>query len=804
MKNLKTIAVVALVCSLGVALADDDPYADYVKLTRTDTDTKSSWNDVGGWSDGMAPTNTKNYYVAPGARLYRVHNVTNSFRFWNGGQLVVAGTFTSAVSQGDQYSPYIADLVLLPGASLWATCYGPLYVSPYDSAAWSMVTVKGTAASPSKITQAYNGSYTSSGSTRSHALKAKFQGTADSYLTFTRPLKNGSTTLDHGFYCRAETATFADYPGTFKVFGGNTIFKPESGSVYNWPLTALVADDGVSLYMYYNNTYNSNTKTANLRSFEVTGSTVYFNYSESGATVFPILNVTDGFAIGGGMTLRVANCPVENFIGGMTSDDPYGKALKIAHLTGAAAANVGDLSDVSLLGSSSVPSPVTNVTLVAVDAGDGAKDVYIASPGIVTMTNENVETSGHPAGSTQYSAFAAGHEGDWSNGVTPPADSSLHYWAKKRLCFFQTTELPNATLTLGRSSSWKAGSRVTFKEINIGSGVSFGLWADHINRTLTAERLNVVRLDSSSSANIYAGQRHVLNVNADLCGNFGIGINNMNNQEGQINFTHVNTNFHGRFIISQRKSSADTEIINYQFTTTLNDARNLGGTFTQDANTYSAVTLYDFPAISVTNDVDFCEPTRGMMVRGGAKFDVSTGKTMRLANQVTYAGVIDKAGTGTLDLAGTARFINGEETTAPVAGTNVLNVLAGALKVSSKTAADGLAVTFEEGTRLIVPADTEAGYYNVKWDAPLTIDTTSGKLPVEVEMTGNEGTGDITVPICTFNATAAADIPETAFRVRRASNGFRLKGPVTKRTNGDGSVTYLATLGLVGTQFMIR
>ena len=92
----------------------------------------------------------------------------------------------------------------------------------------------------------------------------------------------------------------------------------------------------------------------------------------------------------------------------------------------------------------------------------------------------------------------------------------------------------------------------------------------------------------------------------------------------------------------------------------------------------------------------------------------------------------------------------------------------------------------------------------MKWDAPLTINTTDGKLPVEVEMTGNEGTGDITVPICTFNATAAADIPETSFTVLRASNKFRQKGPVTKRTNGDGSVTYLATLGRFGTQFMIR
>ena len=131
--------------------------------------------------------------------------------------------------------------------------------------------------------------------------------------------------------------------------------------------------------------------------------------------------------------------------------------------------------------------------------------------------------------------------------------------------------------------------------------------------------------------------------------------------------------------------------------------------------------------------------------------------------------------------------------------------LTGALPgyVYSRTA-DGLAVTFSEGTRLIIPSDSEDGYYNVKWDAPLTIDTTSGTLPVEVEMTGSEGTGDITVPLCTFNATAAADIPETAFTVLRASNGFRQKAPVTKRTNDDGSVTYLVTLGRFGTQFLIR
>jgi hypothetical protein len=35
------------------------------------------------------------------------------------------------------------------------------------------------------------------------------------------------------------------------------------------------------------------------------------------------------------------------------------------------------------------------------------------------------------------------------------------------------------------------------------------------------------------------------------------------------------------------------------------------------------------------------------------------------------------------------------------------------------------------------------------------------------------------------------------------ANGFRLKS-MEKRVNGDGSVTYLATLGLPGTQIILR
>ena len=51
---------VAALCVAGT-FADDDPYASYVKLTRKDTSEKSSWNQAGGWSDGLAPAPTNNY-----------------------------------------------------------------------------------------------------------------------------------------------------------------------------------------------------------------------------------------------------------------------------------------------------------------------------------------------------------------------------------------------------------------------------------------------------------------------------------------------------------------------------------------------------------------------------------------------------------------------------------------------------------------------------------------------------------------------------------------------------------------------
>ena len=113
--GMRAAALVGTVLLSTMGLADGDPYAGYVKLTRKDTSANSSWNAAGGWSDGLAPGATNDYYVAPGALLWRAQDKTDAGRTWNGGRLVLAGTFHSGVSEGDRYGPLIPDLVLLGG-----------------------------------------------------------------------------------------------------------------------------------------------------------------------------------------------------------------------------------------------------------------------------------------------------------------------------------------------------------------------------------------------------------------------------------------------------------------------------------------------------------------------------------------------------------------------------------------------------------------------------------------------------------------------------------------------------------------
>ena len=799
-KNLVLLCAAVTAAGLYVARADD-PYASHIKLSQSDTSSNHSWNRVGNWDDssGEAPSAGKNYYVPAGMELCRPASTDANFNFWKGGQLAIAGIFNNNVSASNNNGPVISDLVLLGGSEIRLSALGPF--APSINGITTTVTVASSAAAPALISSQLAGAINSNGGFRSLELSAIFKGDADSVLKIMRPDVNVSgQPVEYGLLFWARDYVFKQYSGALVLAETNTIFKPVGGYAYNWPNVAL-RSEGATLCLTNNATVDNNTTNAYLRSFAANGGRLPMGYKSS--KLYPAINVTEGLSLEDDVEI---SAPVhrDTLIAGVTSANPLGAISRLAHLGPSATLNLASYH--LLFGG--VPLPEGTITLRTDVNGDGSRDVYWTYADVVTMNTANIETTG--TSGDQYGAFEDGRASCWSNNETPAADSARHYWSKKKLCFFYNVVMPHATLTISSGNmTWKAGDQLTFKNFNLYGGNNWGSWkANNMSnvpgtRTVTAEKFTVLSSTPSpadSVATIYSQGSVDITINADMYGVGGLVLKNINNQVGAVTLSHINTNYHGRLVVTQ--SPKDGTTTKHQFYTYLADARNWGGAYTAASDTWRSITITNFPRIIVTNDVAFTEPTRGMLF-GGARLEVNAGKTLRLANAVTYNGGFTKIGEGTLDLAGTARFFDGAAATAPAAGTNAIEVSAGALKVSSAEAGDGLAVKFSGSARLIVPATSEYGWRNVKWSAPLAVATTSGKLPVEVESAGVAGTS-ITVPICTFSAAAAQDIPETTFAVQKMSNGFSAKSAVTKRTNGDGSVTYLVQMGTSGTQQILR
>ena len=763
-------------------------YTGYVRLEGEDTSTSKSWAAVGRWSDKKAPSLDKNYYVPPGTLLWHESGNTSaaSTKTWGGGQLVIGGTFHTTVNQDPSNGPYVQDLVLLGGSECRVGCFGFLGAA---NGVPSSVTVEGTMASPAVISHHH---VNSSNGSRAYRLKTAFGGSSDSVLALTRPYVNyAGETMDFGWSCEIEPANFATYPGTVVMRGGNFKARPSSNTEsYNMPSATLRLEDGANCHFYRNASHIASD--AEIGALDSAGGRLYFNCRTSGGvtSVNPVLNIGERLGLNADTVVAIPTNTTP-FLVGVTPDNPYGITHRIAHLASSADV-VGDLSavKVDVADNAELGRPVK---LLALSNGDGTKDVYLATPGVVAMTNANSSSAGGSG------AFDAGNGWMWTNLETPAADSGCTYLTRKTLTFFADANYPDATLSAASSIYSLGGANYSFKTINLCSGGHFRSWGTSVKyRTYTAETFNI--LASSAAVEVSAGV--YLTIDADVCGDGDLEIGNYNNAAGSISLTHANTNFHGRLTIRQSQGTAAT-LTPRNFSCTLSDSRNWGGESADAENSYRAITLKDFPFIPVQANVAFPASGRGVLVQGGARFNVAAGKTLVFSNQVTYAGILEKNGAGTLELAGTARFLDGQADTAPVGGTNGLNIIAGALKISSKTAADGLAISFAEGTKLIIPSDTEAGYCNTKWSAPLSIDTEDGKLPVEIEPVGIDAPRAVTVPVCTFGSTVADGISPDVFDVSMRMKGMRLLS-FERHPNADGTVSYLATIGPSGCCIIFR
>ena len=205
-----------------------------------------------------------------------------------------------------------------------------------------------------------------------------------------------------------------------------------------------------------------------------------------------------------------------------------------------------------------------------------------------------------------------------------------------------------------------------------------------------------------------------------------------------------------------------------------------------------SVSLTKNAAIWARDNVDVSDANRGFDIVGLARFIVDAEKELSVAGQITMRGTLRKFGDGTLALGGPVTYVTTGLTT-PLAGTNVLDVMEGAIKPTSTNSFDGMAISFKAGTALKLdwPAKDVAvgtyGLYDVKWNPPFDLTDNGGMLDVAFDVAdGYEPpSGVFSMPICTVSATAPS--LEGCIRVAQPFHGRGVS--ILSKTVAAGTVT---------------
>jgi hypothetical protein len=267
--------------------------------------------------------------------------------------------------------------------------------------------------------------------------------------------------------------------------------------------------------------------------------------------------------------------------------------------------------------------------------------------------------------------------------------------------------------------------------------------------------------------------------------------------------TANNENFHGSMLLGRSFNNKVGDVYhsypdlakNWFHTIYLNDGRNLGGAYSR-TDAWKAVTVCGLTKLKIKSGVEtveIAEPTRGIFItKGGAQVEPAAGQTLTVKSPVTYGGKLRKLGDGCLALGGEARFIDGKAETQPLAGTNLIEIVAGSLKVLATNSVDGVQMEFSGTGTLAVDAGNESegfaqyGFVNTRWHTPFVPAAAGAAIPVRIDGLPDGCTTN--VPFCTVLAEAAENL---TFNVANVPHCF---DSVSTRENPDGrTVTFIAS-----------
>ena len=813
--------VFAAVGLVSCAFAFDSTGYDY--LDQADEVTKvHSFDTAGNWHSKAAPTAGTKYYADKQICMPSTDEQQESGKYsFHGDQLVLGdgGKIWVRGAESDQVT--IADLWMLGGSSFY---FGSRLKGTYGSCTLSET----TSAKPAVLS---SGMEVNKSDGRAVLFPADFHGDADQYFA------TENTKVAQGrFHRYGLVGSHADYYGHY-VVTVNTYL-----SVSSTPGTVIVEDGGI-----FGNYCTPDNSTWHVYNALSVGAIVVkrggqLDLSKSCTLTVGNLTLEDGAVIS---LAADASAHARILVSGsITVNGKVTVEMSRSYDTATGTPQSYDFIKLEsgatgtidpsqfILSSPTITNPIASLPHVytkAVSGADGSVTLVETRNEIVKLVNgfnssdektRSALCSAMLPGDSKYywSDHLAPHSGvdylcsSMSVGIQPPTNAVPLAFAGESLTF---------ALAPADSYSFQSGSKaplagISFKRLTISNdrfmiwdGVRGGdeVYGNRCFRICGGE----LELLGSAAFRVFGGDVMV-RIESDVTGDGDVtfeGRQASGTPSGLVELTGDNSAWTGKMLVtieSGIKTGRTPDEVcpseNNYATLIVREGKNLGGPLAAFAK--DALKVNQMCKVRAVGDVDFTAANRGVMIEREARFEVDADRTFIIGNQLTMAGVLRKEGAGTLALGGPMRFIDGEATTAPLATTNVVRLMAGSLKPLATNAFDGASILVENNDVKFVFDNAPAadglqayGLVDTKWENAVTLTGSATKINVEF-------TADDDWYKDLYKTTDAHELGLFTVKTEAVANGILSKLNVRKkypkailslgvRPNANGSYTVTGT-----------
>lgn len=810
--NIKAFLVAFAVAS-GAAADAAGPY--WLKAAFNNANSTGAYKDAAAWEDAGGTASGESgaaldpdaTYIVNNGRVLRGSPGTGST--WNfGGDALVLGD-SSAIgtvllyASGVTYDFGQGGLILSNG---YLTAHGAY--SRNFTVQSSIQVVDGTEASPKSFIQM---SYANSTLSLTAALKGGVNSVLDvgSLSSFGKSYYNTNQVVAIAGDC-------SEFLGllNFKATPSTSIAEPYSGLTLRLaPFTSFAGKIKMNVGTFLkpaNTSTIATVKDLDLRA----GTTVVIM---AGGLTNSQFVVSDSLTVEEGVVLRLIEAPRLT----------HTETAFLPFIT-APAASLTDEVAARFAFEPSVSNKVWAARLVV--RGEGAtRTLGVEIPPLVYQTSSDSAGKGFPDPvnlSSKEAATSLTNGLNWSDGEAVHAGA--HYRVGSGLvlrtkwdeepCVFQ-----GDSLTIGAGGQLTvAGARNSshrFDCTNLIFEAGSELWAvQHVTATLT-HGFTLVSPSGAGEVVFRSMTSRMMSSPGEVRGTGDVvlyGNGNTGSPAGFYYFSAMNTNWFGRTRLDHGGYAPYRITNGYWQTVCVTDERNLGGRM--ESFDWKALTLgvagalrtYDTTPVTLTTNYN-----RGVYVDYIGQLDpYRASHSLTLNTQITMNGLLRKIGPGHLTLGGTVKFLgeDGEPCDTPRATSNIFEIAAGSVTLTSARACDGMDMVFKNGASLVLklnPDDAdlaECGLRNARTATPFTLDDGMEAIPLTLDWSGVAKPETlVTLGLATVSnaaetvAAARAMLPA----VRSPWGGVRCEIVEVPRPD-EGAVTFMMRLCPTGLRFLVR